>query len=91
MQFIPHQEKLSFDEVNHSYFFKGTELTSVSKIIGCYKQQFDPDGSILAKKAAENGVTVEEQRAVWDKIRDNSCVIGTSFHNDVEQIGRAHV
>ena len=84
MIFIPNQEDLRFEEEPHKYFFREKELISVSRIIECYKNKFDPDGSITARKAAENGLTIEEQKTAWKKINVESCVRGTAFHNDVE-------
>ncbi len=84
MEFIPNQQKLEFDAPSHTYTFEGQKLTSVSNIIKQYSHPFDEDGSILAKKAAENGISIEEQRAAWKKINEDSIIRGNSFHKDLE-------
>lgn len=78
--------EVEFFEEGHIYKHKetGKELTSVSKLIHHYTPEFDPDGSILINCAAKKGVTPEELQKEWDKIRDDSCVRGSAFHNSAE-------
>lgn len=59
-------------------------LTSISKVISKYSIPFDKDGSIVAKKAAENNITIGEQKAIWEKKGLDSRTKGTEFHKDVE-------
>ena len=84
MIFLPGQEKLQFEPESHIYTYENKELLSVSNLIKLYSTPFDVDGTITARKAAENGITVEEQRALWDKIGDDSRTRGTAFHADAE-------
>lgn len=84
MEFIPGQVKLSFKPETHQYFHNNIEFCSVSKLIERYKNPFDPNGEIIARKAAENGITIEEQRARWKKINEESIIRGHSFHSDLE-------
>ena len=84
MEFIPNQQKLEFDAPSHTYTFEGQKLTSVSNIIKQYSVPFDGDGSILAKKAAENGVSIKEQKAEWEKKGEDARNRGTLLHADIE-------
>ena len=84
MEFIPEQSKLEFEPVSHTYSFGGQKLTSVSAILKEYSNPFDADGKIVARKAAENGLTVEEQKAIWEKAGKDSREKGTLFHSDAE-------
>lgn len=85
MEFIPGQKKLEFSAIDHIYTYHGKILDNVSSIIKKYSVPFDQDGSITARKAAENGITVEEQRKEWDEIGRLSREKGTAFHHDIEQ------
>lgn len=84
MIFIPNQEKLEFDAPSHTYTFEGQKLQSVSSIIHHYAQPFDPDGSLLAKKAAENGMSIKDQKAEWEKKGEDARNRGTLLHTDIE-------
>lgn len=84
MIFLPDQHKLEFDEPSHTYTFEGQKLESVSKILSYYSIPFDHDGKIVARKAAEGGITVLEQKAIWEKKGLDSRIKGTAFHADVE-------
>ena len=84
MQFFPNQEKLKFEPVEHVYKYEDTELISVSTLIKKYSHPFDQDGSILAKKAAENGVSIKDQKAEWEKKGKDAREKGTLFHSDIE-------
>lgn len=85
MEFIPNQSKLEFEAESHKYTFNGQILTSVSTIIHHYSTPFDVDGSITARKAAENGLTIQEQKEAWMKIGKDSRDRGTAFHADAEE------
>ena len=84
MIFLQDQHKLHFDEPSHTYTFEGQKLESVSRILSKYSIPFDSDGVILARKAAENGITPLEQKAIWEKKGLDSRIKGTAFHADVE-------
>lgn len=84
MIFIPGQSNLKFEPTSHTYEYNGQKLTSVSSVIQQYTNKFDIDGTIVARKAEENGITVEEQKKIWQKAGDDSRERGTLFHSDVE-------
>jgi hypothetical protein len=84
MIFIKEQPELKFDEASHTYTCQGQNLTSVSSLISNYSNKFDPDGSITARKAKENNLTVEQQLSAWKIIGDESRTKGTAFHADIE-------
>jgi CRISPR/Cas system-associated exonuclease Cas4 (RecB family) len=84
MIFIPNQDNLIFEPIAHTYSFSGQKLTSVSAVISQYSTPFDVDGVITARKASENGLTIEEQKLAWKKIGDESRERGTLFHADAE-------
>lgn len=85
VEFISGQSKLEFDSAAHVYTYQGKKLESVNSILKKYSIPFDEDGSIIARKASENGITVEEQRKIWDEAGRISRERGTAFHNDIEQ------
>lgn len=84
MEFIPDQSNLEFEKERHVYSYKGQELTSISQVLKGYGQPFDSDGVIVARKAAENGITIKEQKEIWEKIGKDSRDKGTAFHADAE-------
>ena len=81
------QDKIYFDDDTHSYFSKetGTRLISPTTIIKKYSAPFDPDGSILKRCAAKEGITPEELNAKWKKLGADSIVKGHSVHDSFEQ------
>lgn len=64
----------------HRYFLDdGTELCSVSKLIGRYKQTFNE--SFMAKRVADrDGLDKEDVIEAWHEKRDRSVDIGTRVH-----------
>ena len=84
MEFIPEQSKLEFEPISHTYSLNGQNLVSVSSILKEYSTPFDVDGKIVARKAVENGISVEEQKAIWEKLGKDSREKGTLFHADAE-------
>lgn len=76
---------VTFDPITHTYKDKeGNILISCSQLLSKYKEPFDPDGSITAKYALKNGLTVEEVKAKWKQENIQSCDYGTSVHNELE-------
>ena len=71
-----------FDEP-HKYFINGNEMTSVTRLIGSFKEGFDSD-YWSQKKADERGVTKEEILSEWKYKADFSCEKGTLFHDYAE-------
>lgn len=81
------QDDIYFDDDLHLYFHKSTgrRLISPTTILKKYSHPFDPDGKILAKCAAREGVKPEELKAKWRKMGDDSVVRGHSIHDSFEQ------
>lgn len=78
-------KSILFDEEKHKYFNdKNEEYISVSNLIGRYKNPFDPYGNIIKKYAEKRGMTVEEVREMWNKMKDDGLERGSNFHNDIE-------
>jgi hypothetical protein len=77
--------KVQFKEDTHQYFNTDTnqEYSSVSKLLGLYKNKFDTDA--VSKRIAErDGITQEEVLAKWDDQREYACSRGTDFHAALE-------
>lgn len=73
--------KIIFKEDSHQYFNSetGDEYTSVSHVIGNFKEKFDAE-NISKFVAKKRGITQEEVLKEWDAIRDHACTRGTGFH-----------
>lgn len=69
----------------HKYFIGKQQLTSVTTVIGKYKQPFDAD-YWSAKKAEERGVSKEQVLAEWDKIKEDACVRGSHLHEYMDHL-----
>lgn len=75
-----------FQEKGHKYIHveSGKELISTNSLISLYKNPFDPDGSILKKKAAEREISEKELQKEWTEKKDNACAFGVDFHKEIE-------
>jgi hypothetical protein len=72
-----------FNEAAHRYYYRDTELTSVTKYISRFHKKFDED--FWAKKRSEKtGVPVEEILLEWKTGAKISTDLGTSVHKWVE-------
>jgi len=60
--------------------------TSGTTFIHKFFPEFDPDGSILRRKALKEGKAPEELKAEWDRARDESCRFGTRVHEVCEDV-----
>ena len=80
------QNEVVFTDHNHTYtnVKTGEKLISVSTLINKYVKPFDPGGFLLRKCAAREGISPAEMQARWHKKRDDSCVKGTTFHEQAE-------
>lgn len=80
-------KEIAFDPVEHKYteIKTGKELISVTTLISKFKQEFDKDGSIIKRCAEREGISVEEMKNQWEKVKLEACIRGTSFHEQVEQ------
>ena len=86
MGLICEREEIVFEPIKHTYtsLIDGKELISVSKFIHLWVKEFDKDGEIVARCAKKEGISVEEMKARWQKINDDSNIYGTSVHDDIE-------
>ena len=75
-----YQKGISFEPLSHLYYYKSRTMTSVTTAVsGCFPR-FDRDGSIAAKCAEREGVSVPEIRKQWRR----SGELGTLVHNSLE-------
>ncbi len=85
-KFFLGKDDLFFEEESHIYTnSKGEVFTSASTLIKKYSPPFDPDGSILKRKAAQLNISEAELQAEWDKKKVDGCRTGHVFHKQVEQ------
>lgn len=70
-----------FNEEEHSYTAKSTgkKYTSVTTVIGKYKQPFNKK-AVAEAYAIKNGETAEYWIAKWAEITKIACAKGTAFH-----------
>ena len=76
-----------FDEELHKYFYKEApelKLTSVSKIIEMYHEEFDTE-KVAEKTAAKRGVTKESLIEEWKKTNSDAIKRGHAYHFYKEQ------
>lgn len=71
--------KIKFDEPSHSYTINGKKLEATSYFIHRYKPHFDSE-KISALVAQKQGRTQEEVKEEWEKIKNDSCTLGTAIH-----------
>lgn len=77
---MPIATDITLNEETHTYTdSNGVEFTSVSKIIGRYKEPFD-QMAIAAKTAKKTGKTVDQILAIWGE----SAPYGTAVHKQIE-------
>jgi len=81
---------IEFFEDSHKYVsvLNGKEIKYVSgtTFVHRFIPEFDPDGAILRRKAAKEGIAPEELKRQWDEKRDKSCVYGTNIHSLCEDV-----
>jgi len=77
---IEHFKVMIFDEPSHTYKVAGKGLTPVSTFIKKFVKPFDVD-KVAPFSAKKEGVTVEEIKAKWDKIKNEACDNGTKVHD----------
>lgn len=71
--------KIKFDETTHSYTINGKKLEATSHFIHRYKPHFDSE-KMSALVAQKQGRTQEEVLAEWEKVKNDSCTLGTAIH-----------
>ena len=75
---------LYFDEGPHKYTdTEGHEYRSVTTLIGDYYPHFEED-YWARKKAKEQGKTIKQIKAEWNRIKNEACERGTATHNGIE-------
>ena len=74
---------IKFHDKEHKYYLNGKEMSSVTKLIGKYKQPFD-SAYWSEKKANERGILKEDILKEWKYKSDFACEKGTLFHEYAE-------
>lgn len=78
-------KNITFKEDTHQYFTKeGKELTSVSRVLGAYKNEFDPEGHIKRCVAKRDGLTTEQVSENWENTKNEGLERGKNFHRQIE-------
>jgi hypothetical protein len=77
---------VDFEEDVHKYYNRKTkeEYISCTTYISKFKNPFDPDGTILRRKADELGITPEELRGQWNNKAALSIERGNVWHKIME-------
>jgi hypothetical protein len=75
-------KKVAFDDVAHSYTYKGRTLTSVTSIIKRHFPPFDKDGKIRTRIAEKEGINKKEVQDMWTA----KAKLGTVVHAGAEQL-----
>lgn len=82
--------EIVFNEADHSYIsnINGKQLKYISGtgFLSQFYPVFDPDGTIAARCAKKEGITVEELQAKWKAKGIESCRLGTRCHEVCEDI-----
>lgn len=71
--------EIEFNQQTYQYLYQGTPLTSISRVLGQYKQPFDSE-YWSAKKAQERGVSAEVILQEWQAKADRSKKLGNMIH-----------
>jgi len=69
----------------HKYFMGMKQMTSVTTLLGKYKEKFEAD-YWAQRKAEERGITKEEILEEWRIINKIATTKGTIIHNFIEQL-----
>lgn len=84
-KFIEDQKLIKFEETSHLYkTLDDKELVSVTTFIQKFSEDFDSDGSILARCALKEGISEKELKKIWLKKGKDAADFGTKFHADIE-------
>lgn len=75
--------RLSFNEEQHLYTLDGTEMRSVSNVVGMFFREFDAVGVSL-KKCYGNEVEAAKLREVWESKGAVASQAGTFLHKQIE-------
>jgi hypothetical protein len=77
-------KEVKFFEETHKYFLHGKEFTSVTTVLGFFKEPFDPNGHITRQCAKRDGITVDQVKENWHKIKVEGQERGKRFHSQAE-------
>lgn len=81
---------IEFFEDSHKYVstYRGQEITYTSgtQFLHKFFKPFDPDGEIVKRCAAKEGVSVEEIKERWAKAGREASALGTKIHECCEDI-----
>ena len=77
-------KEVIFDEKSHTYIKSGKNLKSATSLLSLYKNKFDPDGHIIRACAKRDGITVNEVKNNWHKIKEEGLARGQNFHRQAE-------
>lgn len=79
------EQEVFFDKEKHIYSDKlGNQLISCGSLLSKFKNPFDPDGTIIERYAAKNGLTADEVKAKWAEGNKAACDYGTEVHEELE-------
>lgn len=84
MQFLEDRKKIRFDEEAHQYWLNDKLCISVTQFINKFHNEFDADGSILARKAKEAGISEDKLQKQWKDKAAKAGVFGTNLHKSME-------
>jgi hypothetical protein len=88
MQKLTSVPEVDFIKDSHQYFRSGIEYTSQSHFVKIFEPGF-PEAA-LKGCARSNGITVEAQRAIWDKKKDDAADHGNIIHDMLEKYFLGH-
>ena len=79
---------IKFNPKDHSYTVNDTEiLTSVTTLIGAFKEPFDADAIALKSsngKGKWKGIPPEKIKEIWEKEKNRACDLGNWYHDQRE-------
>ena len=84
MQFLKDAKTINFNEKEHIYTLESQKFISVTSFIDTFANKFDPDGSILKRKAESLQITPDELQKQWDANRDEASEFGSKVHASIE-------
>ena len=70
---------IKFHDKEHKYYLNGKKMSSVTQLIGRFKQSFDTD-YWSEKKAKERGILKEDILKEWKYKADFATQKGSAFH-----------
>ena len=81
----PSGKVITFSEMGHTYIDSdGQHYESGTAFVKRFKPEFDPDGEILKRCAARDGITPEQLKAKWNHKAKQASNYGTRCHEAAE-------